>query len=179
MDPDNRRPVDFARRNRLLEKVDALVGKKPESAGRILLRAWAGGGAKLNLTSAGARVRRRHPELFLKGDYTPLAVRGPRRRHLIAFARSRGPEWAVVIAPRFWTQVAREGQAPLGAAVWPEETIQLPPGAPSSWKSAIGGEAVTVQDTAATPAEAEGAVIPVADILARFPVGLLIAEPEA
>jgi malto-oligosyltrehalose synthase len=73
VDPDNRRPVDFDARARLLA-----TGEAPP---------------KLRYTTAGLRARREHRELFVAGDYMPLDVAGA-----FAFARRAGAEWAIVIA---------------------------------------------------------------------------------
>ena len=78
VDPDNRRPVDFALRQQRLSD----VRQRPVS-----LRDWHDGGVKLQLIRAVLDHRRQHPALFARGDYLPLAVQGKLARHLIAFAR--------------------------------------------------------------------------------------------
>lgn len=75
VDPDNRRPVDFGERRRLLAELDA--GSVPPVD--------ATGAAKLLVTSRALRLRRDRPELF--EDYLPLAASGPAADHLIAFDR--------------------------------------------------------------------------------------------
>lgn len=75
VDPDNRRPVDFGERRRLLAELDA--GSLPPVD--------ATGAAKLLVTSRALRLRRDRPELF--EDYMPLAASGPAADHLIAFDR--------------------------------------------------------------------------------------------
>ena len=75
VDPDNRRPVDFGERRRLLADLDA--GSLPPVD--------ASGAAKLLVTSRALRLRRDRPELF--EDYSPLAASGPAAAHLVAFDR--------------------------------------------------------------------------------------------
>jgi (1->4)-alpha-D-glucan 1-alpha-D-glucosylmutase len=75
VDPDNRRPVDFGERRRLLAELDA--GALPPID--------ASGAAKLLVTSRALRLRRDRPELF--EDYMPLAASGPAANHLVAFDR--------------------------------------------------------------------------------------------
>ena len=69
VDPDNRRPVDYAVRERLLEE---------------------GGDAKLALLAELLSLRRQHPDLFARGDYHPLAVTGTHADHVLAFTRTHG-----------------------------------------------------------------------------------------
>jgi (1->4)-alpha-D-glucan 1-alpha-D-glucosylmutase len=78
VDPDNRRPVDFARRRALLAALDA--GDPPAGLDE----------EKLLVTSAALRLRRRHPDWF-GGGYTPLAADGPAAGHVLAFARGGPP----------------------------------------------------------------------------------------
>ncbi len=77
VDPDNRRPVDFAQRRRMLAQLNAPGAELPavdESAA-----------AKLLVTSRALRLRRDRPELFT--HYTPLTAAGAAADHVIAFDR--------------------------------------------------------------------------------------------
>ncbi len=91
VDPDNRRPVDFARRRRLLSELDTL---SPE---QVMAR-MDEGLPKLWLVRQGLRVRRDHPEAFRAGaSYEPLRADGERAEHVVAFVRGGR---AVAVAPR-------------------------------------------------------------------------------
>ena len=84
VDPDNRRPVDFARRRRCSREIDA--GALPADR-RVRRRQAAGHRAAL-------RLRRDRPELFT--GYTPLTAAGPAADHLVAFDRGG----AITVATR-------------------------------------------------------------------------------
>jgi (1->4)-alpha-D-glucan 1-alpha-D-glucosylmutase len=88
VDPDNRRPVDFAARQR------ALGGLTTATA------TLADGRAKLLLLREGLRFRRAHPELFLRGEYLPLHPHGPCAKHVVAFERRLAAEAVVCVVPR-------------------------------------------------------------------------------
>lgn len=93
VDPDNRRPVDFDLRRRILAMLDA--GALP--------RVGAGGAAKLLVTSRALRLRRDRPELFT--DYAPLAASGSAAGHLVAFDRGG----AITLATRLPVGLAAGG----------------------------------------------------------------------
>ncbi len=146
VDPDNRRPVDYGLRHRLLAELKEGDGKKGMPPEAILARADEGL-PKLWLTHQGLQLRRRRPEAFgPEGDYEPLPVAGERADHAVAFAR--GGEVAVVV-PRLPLRLGGD---------WRGTTVELPPG---SWRDELTGE------------EVAGGERPVAELLARFPVALL------
>ncbi|MGN9810446.1 malto-oligosyltrehalose synthase [Micromonospora sp. BQ11] len=93
VDPDNRRPVDFAVRRDLLAGLDG--GRRPAVD--------AGGAAKLLVVSRTLRLRRDHPELFT--TYRPMPVHGPASRHAVAFDRGG----AIAVATRLPLTLARSG----------------------------------------------------------------------
>jgi (1->4)-alpha-D-glucan 1-alpha-D-glucosylmutase len=110
VDPDNRRPIDFAVRERAL----AAVGDAADWQG--LVDAWPDGCIKLALTHRLLAWRRALAEVFAHGDYRPLAVEGPHRDHIIAFARVRGEEAAVLVAGRHFAPLTDGGRR------WPRST---------------------------------------------------------
>ena len=102
VDPDNRRPVDFAEREALLKKIDA--GWLPEVDST--------GAAKLLVTSRALRLRRDHPERFT--TYRPVTAAGFAREHIVAFDRGG----AIAIATRLPHGLADGGG-------WKDTTIEL------------------------------------------------------
>ncbi|MER7459122.1 malto-oligosyltrehalose synthase [Micromonospora sp. NPDC126480] len=93
VDPDNRRPVDFAVRREMLARLDA--GWRPPVD--------ESGAAKLLVVSRTLRLRRDRPELFT--GYRPLPARGPAARHVIAFDRGS----AIAVATRLPLRLAASG----------------------------------------------------------------------
>jgi (1->4)-alpha-D-glucan 1-alpha-D-glucosylmutase len=115
VDPDNRRPVDYARRRQMLENLPAA---NPEE----LLRSWPDGRIKLFLTQRLLYFRREHAELFARGSYVPLQTSGMFADCCVAFAREFETRWIVVLAPRLSLRV---GFPPLGEH-WQDTAVQLP-----------------------------------------------------
>src|ERR1700721_2151220 len=88
VDPDNRRPVDFAARAQALP---ALAGADMAA----LAEAWPNGRIKLALTQRLLAFRAALAAVFARGDYRPLTVAGEHRDHVIAFARCHGEDAAI------------------------------------------------------------------------------------
>ena len=85
VDPDNRRPVDYLERRKML---DALKGADPGE----LLDNWSDGRIKLFLTHRLLTFRREKGELFQRGGYQPLSLTGEFADCCVAFARNWGPD---------------------------------------------------------------------------------------
>jgi (1->4)-alpha-D-glucan 1-alpha-D-glucosylmutase len=96
VDPDNRRPVDYDIRTRLLDKLHSGVVSPSE-----LFSCWKDGAVKLFVTSTLLRFRTAEAELFATGGYEPLSVTGPNADCICAFARQNGGRAIVVLAARF------------------------------------------------------------------------------
>ncbi len=158
VDPDNRRPVDFALRARLLEELAGLGDPRP------LLDTLHDGRAKLWVAWRLLELRRRRPELFRDGAYAPLAASGRHAEHALAFARTHASGTLVVVAARLCAKMlGTAGKLPLGAA-WEDTAIALPPNL-TAFENVLTGERV---------AAAAGAA-PVAALCARFPLAALLA----
>jgi len=121
VDPDNRRPVDYEQRRRLLA---ALEGASPET----ILERIDEGLPKLWLVRQALQLRKRRPEPFgHKGDYRPLAVTGSRAAHVVAFSRA---DAVVSVAPRLLIRLGGE---------WLDTQVALPPG---RWHNELTGDDV-------------------------------------
>jgi (1->4)-alpha-D-glucan 1-alpha-D-glucosylmutase len=137
VDPDNRRPVDFQRRARLARALDRPARREVLAA--ELLASWPDGRLKLLVTQALLRFRRSRPELFDRGSYLALEVRGPLRAHVVAFARRRGPDWTVVVVPRLPLTVAGAGRMPVGPDLWGSTSVVLPQACPGDLVDVVTG----------------------------------------
>ncbi|MDP1866311.1 MAG: malto-oligosyltrehalose synthase [Bradyrhizobium sp.] len=110
VDPDNRRPVDFAARAALLPSLE-----NPDWAD--LAQHWPDGHIKLAWTRRLLKQRTELAELFAQGDYQPLEVSGPHRDHVIAFARRRGGDAVIVAVAKSFAAFSQGGRAwPRGEA---------------------------------------------------------------
>jgi (1->4)-alpha-D-glucan 1-alpha-D-glucosylmutase len=125
VDPDNRRPVDYAKRRAMLAALQA-AGDSAERL-RAIFADLADGRAKLYLYWRLLALRRDREALFLNGGYTALRTRGARAQHLVAYARRHAGETAITVAPRLIASLGvRPGVLPCGPEVWSDTRIDLP-----------------------------------------------------
>jgi (1->4)-alpha-D-glucan 1-alpha-D-glucosylmutase len=175
VDPDNRRPVDFELRERLLGELEARFdGAEAPRAEllRELVEQPEDGRIKLHVTRLALGLRRAEPELFGQGGYQPLPAEGPAQRHVLAYARQSGDRAAVALVPRLTLQLC-EGRAhpPVGDAVWGRTHVPLPGAlAGRRWHSVLTGRMLAAADGSA------GGALRVGEVLADFPVALLLAD---
>ncbi len=116
VDPDNRRPVDFQLRRRLLSEI------QDAEAEQVLARADEGV-PKLWLVTRLLRARRERPELFGGTGYSPVVAQGAKAHHAVSFVRDR----LLVVVPRLLFGLAGD---------WADTTIELPKG---RWKDLLTG----------------------------------------
>ena len=107
VDPDNRRPVDFAGREAVLRQVE-------RADWQALVRDWPSGHLKLAWTRHLLKLRNELPDVFALGDYEPLEVSGPHRDHVIAFARRRGRHAVIAAVARWLAPLSEQGRR------WPQ-----------------------------------------------------------
>ncbi len=168
VDPDNRRPVDFAIRDRLLNDLRDREAADPAALAQELLAHREDGRIKLYLTYKCLNFRKRHRELFLSGSYLPLSLSRGKKEHVLAFAREHNGFWAVAAVPRLMTRLVDPGELPVGPNAWGTQGgLILPAGSPDRWSNALTGEEVP-----ASPSDGKR-VLPLERAFHHFPVALL------
>ncbi|MBI2217952.1 MAG: malto-oligosyltrehalose synthase [Candidatus Rokubacteria bacterium] len=169
VDPDNRRPVDFALRRRLLDELAMEIETTSDlsALARRLAETAADGRVKLYLIRQALAFRRRHRGLFLAGAYEAIDAAGPWADSVCAFARVHGLEAALVVVPRLLASRSADG-LPLGEAFWESTRLEVPATARGVYRDVFTGHRVEVSSDG---------LVPVAHLLAGFPVALLGREP--
>lgn len=144
-DPDNRRPIDFDERKRLLSRAPH------DWSG--LANSWADGRIKFELTRALLRARRDFADLFTQGTYRPMPVSGPHADHVIAFTWQRNRMELVVTIGRHFAPMTNNG------AEWPRD-----------WNFILGDMSGIYRDALAdsSPIDAQN----IAELFRRLPVAL-------
>jgi malto-oligosyltrehalose synthase len=115
VDPDNRRPVDFAAR----------AGMEDAPLAELAAR-WRDGSVKQALMRHALALRKRAPHLFAEGSYDPVEVEGPSRESVVAFVRRAGDDWLAVAVPRLVSRaIAEEGDLTFRADAWSGTSLRL------------------------------------------------------
>jgi (1->4)-alpha-D-glucan 1-alpha-D-glucosylmutase len=155
VDPDNRRPVDWAARRDLLDILEQTTAADPGVA-------WQDGWEKLFVTSRLLGLRRIHPTLFASGDYHPLQIGDGRNSdRLCGFARQHAGEMLAVAVPRLTHGLfGNTDRADFGAT-----ELVLP--AAAGWRNVFTGEVLAGRER-----------IRAAELFRDFPVAVLLGGPS-
>ncbi|MBB4286828.1 malto-oligosyltrehalose synthase [Roseospira goensis] len=179
VDPDNRRPVDFAGRARSLRE-----GARPPAR----LDTWRDGHVKQALIAAVLDLRRQAPALFAQGGYVPLETTGAEADRVLAFARTAPETTAstetttvasptvaamVVVVPRLVWPLMGDAARPLPQG-WGDTRVMLPDA--DGWPAGALRSALHAPDTPPHRAAPADGSLSVADLLADFPIAVLVAD---
>jgi (1->4)-alpha-D-glucan 1-alpha-D-glucosylmutase len=141
VDPDNRRPVDYALRARYLAEHQALLAEPQAQLQRDglvgMLATPTDGRLKLWATWRLLALRRECPALFDTGEYIPLKTSGAARDHILAYARRTDEGVLIVLAGRLYAKLMQQPERPpVGDAVWGDTSVDLTP-ALRHWSGAM------------------------------------------
>jgi (1->4)-alpha-D-glucan 1-alpha-D-glucosylmutase len=162
VDPDNRRPVDFARRQALL----ASLGERSLSD---LLKHWQCGAIKQFVIQRTLEFRRDHADVFQHGEYISLDAHGKHAAHVIAFARHFGMAWTIAAVPRIPALGLRYAAPSIDRGSLGDTDLGFPATAPRRWSNLFTGESLEVPGNGR---------IALTAMLRRLPVALLTALPD-
>ena len=156
VDPDNRRAVDYAARRAALDDSTSLAE---------LLQNWRDGRVKQTLISRVLDCRSAHPDLFSRGAYLPLTIKGRHADKVMAFARLGDGQRAIVVAPRLACTLLGNSPSPLiPAQNWDDTRVVLPFALSTANCSGLFGDA----------AVSSSRELALSSLLAEFPVNVLI-----
>jgi (1->4)-alpha-D-glucan 1-alpha-D-glucosylmutase len=167
VDPDNRRPVDYARRRDMLRSL-----KQPASPrlAAELLQARRDGRIKMYVMNRALCARAEFRDVYGDGAYAPVRATGQRRDCVFAFARGDGRRIAITCVPRLVTTLRPDGgEPPTGRAVWGDTRLLLP--------RELDGAAlrhVFTGDTLQADPSDEGPSIAASALFEHVPVALLV-----
>lgn len=161
VDPDNRRPVDYAARG------DALASNAPVSA---MLERFRDGAIKQWLLGRLLRLRRHAPALFSEGGYRAVAVDGAARERVLAFERHCHGHRLIVAVPHLCSGWLRGMSTPrIPEEHWGDGRLRPEDPPPRGFLDMLGGRR-------AMPGEASDWLC--SALFAQLPVAVLYAQDE-
>jgi (1->4)-alpha-D-glucan 1-alpha-D-glucosylmutase len=168
VDPDNRRPVDFTQRRKLLAEIrDPERGDLLAFVERMMQRP-EDGRIKMYLMKRALNFRRAQHELFATGDYQPLQVAGSKKDHVIAFSRTLRNKSVIVATGRFFSRLGPPDRLPIGRDAWHETFIVMERRMRfCRYRNVFTGEALAVSE------QNNGSGLPLADLFSRLPVVMM------
>jgi (1->4)-alpha-D-glucan 1-alpha-D-glucosylmutase len=175
VDPDNRRAVDFGRRQALLDGLQPVIarleaGDVVDSEVSQLIDSWVDARIKLFTIARGLRFRRDHADMLLSGGYEPLDAEGPSADHVVAFLRRDASGILLAIVPRLVCSLPNGNRPlPLGPDTWGTTRLLLP-----SWADGEQFRHLLTGETLRVTTEQ----LPAAAIFRTSPVGLMWADAQ-
>ncbi|MAZ66156.1 MAG: 4-alpha-glucanotransferase [Kangiellaceae bacterium] len=166
VDPDNRRPVDYALRRRMLAHIDEfLVDGAASDLVQQLLSDYVSGEVKLYSMWRMLQTRRQHHELFSEGDYQGLETKGAMADQLCVFSRTYEEQVMVVITPCMLANHLTCDKPPVGS-FWQDSEVVLPEKLQGlTWREVFTEKELAIEGSMA-----------MTDVLEHFPVAVLLAE---
>ncbi|NBC83747.1 MAG: malto-oligosyltrehalose synthase [Bacteroidetes bacterium] len=168
VDPDNRRPIDYAGLSKELDKLK----KEANTSGDFLNNLWKNatdGSIKMWLHYKLLNERRLNPELFAKGEYIPLTVKGKFKDFVLAYARHYKNNWIIVVLPLHLGHFHQEkGKSAIQKFNWKNTTIHLPDFGPEIWQDIMDkNNQIEVKKK-----------ISVSKLLTNLPFGIYVSQKE-
>ncbi|HSP39965.1 MAG TPA: malto-oligosyltrehalose synthase [Gillisia sp.] len=162
VDPDNRRPVDYGLRMNYIADFRSYSKtnlKKKLSSLRLNFRS---GKIKMFVINKALIQRRKDKELYQKGEYFPLNIKGEASENFIAYARILGNEWRIVVVPIVVTPLFNHGNLKPEKELLKDLILELPANSPTEWDFVFTGNTIFAEDG-----------IFLCNALAEFPVVLI------
>ncbi|MFO7756062.1 MAG: malto-oligosyltrehalose synthase [Bacteroidales bacterium] len=163
VDPDNRRPVNYKSLEKRLDNMirdysadaEIMAGRLWKNAGNGDISQW--------ITYLTLQERIKSPDLFLKGDYIPLEIKGKYKKHIISFMRKYRDEHLLIILPLHTASMDDIND-------WDNTRVMLPGLSPPKWQNRLTKKIL----------KSSGDIM-VNDVFEKIPFGILkgqYAEPE-
>ncbi|EFL49756.1 malto-oligosyltrehalose synthase [Solidesulfovibrio fructosivorans JJ]] len=163
VDPDNRRPVDFAARAKRLAALEKAFDADPAALCASLIAAPEDGRVKFFTLWRGLCARRAQPALFTSGAYVPARFEGSQAKRLFGFWRTFEGEAALAIVPRRIAALSRGESVFALGGIWEDTRLM---------ESAPG---ITELTDVMTGRRFSCGECYIKDVLRDFPVALLVS----
>jgi (1->4)-alpha-D-glucan 1-alpha-D-glucosylmutase len=163
VDPDNRRPIDFAVRIKMIQTIIKMETENLDTLMETLLSTMNTGQIKLYVLYKGLKLRKSKQDIFAKGQYIALSTNGTHQQSIIGFVKKYAGSCIAMIVPRFLTGLVGPNELPLGKRIWGDTAIEMHKDAlPALWRNVLTNETFP------------GAELYLAgDLFSKFPIAIL------
>ncbi|HTW88592.1 MAG TPA: malto-oligosyltrehalose synthase [Candidatus Binataceae bacterium] len=177
VDPDNRRPIDFALRQAMLEDLIHRASGNRLKLVEELLASASDGRIKMYVTRCALLFRREYPDLFGRGSYVGLTPAGERARHTVAFARCHDHRHVIIAAGRFFMDLGIDRNSFPAGRVWSDATLALPPNLATDCAPAKRYLDLFTGRTIDSHPDGAGRRLTLAEVFAQMPIAMLVPSP--
>lgn len=108
-------------------------------------------------------LRKQKIQTIIEGDYIPLEINGPCRRHFLGFLRQSGREAILVITPRFLASKTSSGRSLGMDPDFTDAQIQIPDELSGVWRNILTDKDMEFEST-----------LSIKDLLGEFPIGVFV-----
>lgn len=176
VDPDNRRPVDYDARARMIQEWDAGIASGRPAA-ELAAESFAGfesGQVKLHVVRTVLNHRRQNPDLYLRGSYRPVDASGTHKDRVVAFQRGLADRNVVVVAPRLVAPLmGDDGSTPPLGDVWGDTDVAVPDTPSGRWRDLLTGRVIP------SVRGADRRALQLSELFVHLPVALLVDDDSA
>lgn len=167
VDPDNRRPVDYALRAQTLHATTHHATSDHAPTNPVLLANWRQGGIKQAIIHRLLGLRKQHAALFEAGDYQALYAQGMHADKVVAFQRQHDEQCLLVVVPRFCHALLAD-HGSLTLANWHDTRLEKGLRMHGRYRDILTGKVHLAEDN----------TLPLAELFATLPLAVLLLEPE-
>lgn len=161
VDPDNRRSVDFQKRNEFLADTSSYHSSEEEFFNNLWKDRYSGK-IKLWLTHQLIQLRQSHEKLLLKGEYIPLNTKGKYKDHIMAYCRKVQDSTIIVVIPLNLSSLENTSFQDLD---WGNTSVQLLEKDSAKWQNPLAKSEI----------KTDGNLL-VKEIFKSAPFGILVKE---
>jgi (1->4)-alpha-D-glucan 1-alpha-D-glucosylmutase len=137
-----------------------------------MLGSWQDGRSKLFVTWKLLQLRKKHPQLFARGDYEPLQLSGDAKDHVLAFARKDEGRCVTVVLSRWAAKLMKGELAPPIGAVWGDTTVSATP------RCSLQPMTDLFTGKRVAPGSGDAPALRVAELFESLPFAVLLGEGD-
>lgn len=147
VDPDNRQPVEYGKRQEILKSIQKSAEKNRVDLIENLSKSIEDGRLKMFIMWIVLNFRKNNASLFQEGKYIPLEVKGEKAKHIVAFSRTCGEQHCLVLVSRFFLELMKNNPEIPSAEIWRNTFVQLPTSIQGNFRNIFDNHQINLKNT--------------------------------